>query len=97
MSKQYEQRDNNGIVFLNDRKESETHCDFTGRAMVGGKMYWVSMWKKEGRSGDFFTLSFKPMQERPISDAMKDRSPGSTKTFKTPVPPEDDSDSQVPF
>jgi hypothetical protein len=64
MSEQREQRDNDGVIFSNDRKESDRHPDFTGKACVGGVMYWVSSWIKQGRSGDFYTLAFKPMDEQ---------------------------------
>ncbi len=61
---QHEQRDNDGVIFQNERKESDRHPDFTGKAMVAGVMYWVSSWTKEGRNGEFYTLSFKPMDEQ---------------------------------
>jgi hypothetical protein len=60
----YEQRDNSGVLFENDRKEKDTHPDHKGKAMIGGKMYWVSLWIKEGRNGDFFSLAFKPQDEQ---------------------------------
>lgn len=61
----YEQRDNSGTVFENDRKESDRHPDYTGKAMVGGVMYWASMWVKEKQDGtEFFSFSLKPMDEQ---------------------------------
>ena len=55
----YEQRDNIGTVFNNDRKEKETHPDRTGTAMVDGVMYYVNGWVKQGAKGPFLSLSFK--------------------------------------
>lgn len=55
----YEQRDNSGILFKNDRKTKDNHPDRSGNAMIGGVMYYVSGWIKEGAKGKFMTLSFK--------------------------------------
>lgn len=59
----YEQRDNSGSLFKNDKRETEKHPNATGKAMIDGKMYWVSAWTKEGASGKFQSLSFKLMEE----------------------------------
>lgn len=61
----YEQRDNSGAIFINDRKESDRHPDRTGTAMVDGVMYYVSGWVKQGTKGQFLSLSFKPKEEKP--------------------------------
>ena len=61
----YEQRDNSGIMFKNNRKEKETHPDRTGTAMVDGVMYYVSGWVKEGANGAFMTLAFKRKDDKP--------------------------------
>ena len=40
---------NRGSIWKNDKKEKDTHPDFTGSLNVGGVEYWVSAWKrKEG-------------------------------------------------
>lgn len=65
MAEQREQRDMNGVMFPNDRKEKDSHPDFTGTAMIGGKMYWVSGWTKSGSRGDFYSLAFKPKDTPP--------------------------------
>lgn len=62
----FEQRDNSGSVFKNDRKEKETHPDRTGTAMIDGVTYYVSGWIKNGSKGQFLSLAFKRKhQEQP--------------------------------
>lgn len=55
----YEQRDNSGSVFVNNRKEKDSHPDRTGTAMIDGVEYWVSGWIKQGKNGQFLSLAFK--------------------------------------
>lgn len=56
----YEQRDNSGSIFVNDKKKAPNHPDRSGSAMIDGVEYYVSGWIKEGRNGDkFLSLAFK--------------------------------------
>ena len=57
----YEQRDNSGSVFKNDRKTEDKHPDYKGQCVIGGVAYWISAWIKrsEGKA-PFMSLSFQP-------------------------------------
>ena len=59
MSKQY---DNNltGVLFLNDRKETDKHPDRKGSCEIDGKHYWLSGWDKQTSKGDTISLKFEP-------------------------------------
>ena len=56
----YEQKDNSGAMFVNDRKEKDSHPDRRGEAMIDGKMYWVSGWIKDGKKGKWMSLGLEP-------------------------------------
>ena len=61
---QYEQKDNSGVMFVNDKKQTDTQPDRRGNAMIGGVDYWVSGWIKESSKGDkYLRLAFTPKEE----------------------------------
>lgn len=56
-----QRHDNSGAFFRNDKKNKPEHPDFTGSALIGGREYWVSAWKKTSRNEEtFVALSFRP-------------------------------------
>ena len=57
---------NKGILSKNDRREKDTHPEYTGTINVDGKDYWLSAWVKERNdgSGKFFSLSVKPKEQK---------------------------------
>lgn len=81
----YEQKDNSGSLFKNDRKEKETHPDAKGSIMVDGVAYWISAWTKQDRNGNRYqSLSVqrkgqpaasKPAASKPVADDMEDSIP----------------------
>ncbi len=76
----FEQKDNSGALFNNDRKEQPKHPDRQGTAMIEGKQYRVSGWIKEGNKGKWLSLAFKPKdgaqsndkaRQEPLDDAIE--------------------------
>lgn len=59
----YEQRDNSGTLFKNDKRTTDKHPNATGTALIGGVAYRVSAWTKEGTKGKFQSLSFTLAEE----------------------------------
>lgn len=56
----YEQRDNTGTLFNNDRKQKENQPDFKGEALINGVTYEVAGWNKVSKKGSsYLSLSYK--------------------------------------
>jgi hypothetical protein len=61
----YEQKDNSGSLFVNERKEKDTHPDRQGTIMVDGREYWISGWLKKTQDGTpWLSLSVKPKEKQ---------------------------------
>jgi hypothetical protein len=100
----YQQKDNSGSIFKNERKEQENHPDGKGSALIDGVEYWVSSWNRTSSSGkQFRSLSFQRKEQpasvpqsgykKPSQDAARARQlPPQREQY---VPPEDTLD--IPF
>lgn len=61
----YEQKDNSGALFKNDKAGNPKRPDYKGKLMVAGKNYQVSGWIRESKQGDkFLSLSVETEQPR---------------------------------
>ena len=74
-----EKRDNSGVLFKNDKKETEKHPDYKGNIMVDGQEYWLSAWIKEGKTGKFMGLALSPKEAQPPAGKVPYGQGGTTK------------------
>ena len=61
----YEIKPNTGTLFKNDVEgKSENFPPYGGTVNIDGTEYWVSAWVKDGSKGKYFSLAFKPKEQR---------------------------------
>ena len=87
---------NRGSIWKNDRKETETHPDFTGTINVDGVEYWLNGWRRKkdaNPKAPAMTFTVRPKEVNP--DYAKESKQG----FRQPQEPvEDDFDQdRIPF
>jgi hypothetical protein len=91
-----QERDNSGLLGLNDRKEKDSHPDHKGSCMIDGVEYWVSGWDKENQYGPFISLAFQRKDAKP--DFQKGTVPVTDRRPAKPAPPpRNDFDDDIPF
>lgn len=89
---------NTGMLARNERKDKETHPDFTGTINVDGVEFWLSGWTREGKPGSkmegkrYFSLAVKPKEERQAAPQQR-RSPPPARSGGH----RDDPDGDIPF
>ena len=61
---EYQQKDNSGALFKNDKKETDSHPDYKGSAMIDGSDYWVSGWINTSNAGTkYMKFSYSPKEQ----------------------------------
>jgi len=66
-----EKKDNSGVLFKNDKKESEKHPDYKGYLTVNNQEFWLSAWIKEGKTGKYMGLAISPKEDYQPKQAPK--------------------------
>lgn len=83
----YEQKDNSGSLFKNEKREKDTHANANGSALIDGVAYFVDAWTNETSDGrKYQSLKFK----------RKDVQSGGASRAE-PAAFDTDLDDQVPF
>lgn len=82
---------NRGSIWKNDKKDKDTHPDFTGTINVDGKDYWLNGWRrKEGAAekSPAMTFTVRPKESR-------DRNPNAGREHTTSAT--QPMDDEIPF
>lgn len=71
----FEQKPNTGSLFIAEKK-SEKHPDFTGTFKTDNEEYFISAWRKQGKKGEFLSLSVKKKEQNQVQNQVqKDKLP----------------------
>jgi hypothetical protein len=61
-------QNNSGALFKNEKRMKDSHPNSRGKAMVGGKWYWISGWtKKSANDQPFISLAYTEMTEEDVA------------------------------
>lgn len=97
----YEQRNNSGSLFKNDRKNNERQPDYTGNAIINGKNMRVSAWIKKSQNGTaFMSLAFEEVNGAYQQNAPQQSAPAPQRPAPAPAPASQGLDPQpddLPF
>ena len=89
----YEIKPETGSLFKNDRKESDTHPDYKGTALLSGVEHWMDAWINTTKDGSkYMSLKFKPKEDRNSNPGVQSTY-GSGNRLPEPMP----LDDEVPF
>lgn len=59
------QKNNQGALFLNDKKEKDTHPNLKGSAIINGVEYWLSAWNNTSKEGKkYISLAFNEKENQ---------------------------------
>jgi hypothetical protein len=62
----YEMKDNTGSLFANENRQSDSHANAKGTALIDGKEYWVDAWTNTSAGGKRYqSLKFKLKDKQP--------------------------------
>lgn len=84
----YQQRDNTGSLWVNDRKTEDKHPDRTGTIIVDGVEYFLDGWLKETKDGKkFLSLSVKRKNKQSSAPQGQESEPALRTAVSKPRPP----------
>ena len=84
---QYEQRDNSGALFKNDKKTESKHPSYQGDCMVNGEKMRMSAWLKESNGKKFMSLAFSaPYVPNGDSKPQAQATPAGFDDFENDIP-----------
>tara|TARA_R110000868_G_scaffold30354_1_gene112434 strand:+ start:29 stop:277 length:249 start_codon:yes stop_codon:yes gene_type:complete len=62
--KKFEQKNGTGVLFTNNKRETEKHPTMTGKIVTpDGIEYRISAWTKEGANGKYLSLALSENKE----------------------------------
>ena len=61
----YDQKDNDLVLFKNDKKETDNHPDYKGSGRVNGVDVWLSAWVNKSKSGQTY-MSLKTQNKEQV-------------------------------
>lgn len=82
MTKQYD-NEKRLVLFPNDKGGNDKRPDFRGTLTLNGTEWKVSLWRKTGQKGEYWSGQVEVAQPKPGAAAPQRPSPAATSTAQT--------------
>jgi len=89
---EYQQKDDSGVLFKNDKKETDSHPDYKGNAMIDGTEYWFSAWINTSKTGTKYMKTSFSKKEVAHNNGIFE-----VQQAIAPIPDEQYSITDIPF
>jgi hypothetical protein len=84
----YEQKDNSGSLFKNEKREKDTHAHARGSALIDGVAYFVDAWTNTDKNGNKYqSLKFKRKDQQVAQQAGGWNNAPPPRDFDDELPP----------
>lgn len=84
---------NRGVLFRNDKKDSDNHPDYTGKINIDGDEKRLAAWLRESKSGNkFLSISISEFQPKAEGSAYN-----AALASQSPAPAQSAMDDEIPF
>lgn len=94
MSDNYQNKENQGAIFKNTKKQNEKHPDYRGTVNVEGKEFEIALWLKESQKGTkYFSVALSEPYQKPEGSTNR---PVASAPAPAPAPI-DTTDDDLPF
>lgn len=92
----YEQKDNDLVLFKNDKKESDKHPDYKGGGMVNGVEVWLSAWINKSKDGKTY-MSLKTQNKQEVQAKGMAQAKAAAAPAQRPQITDDWESDPIPF
>lgn len=98
MSEQQYDNTNRGVLFKNNKKDTDRHPDYTGNINVDGVEFFISSWIKESSKGNkFMSLSVTKKDKQPTQHSVDKQNGYQPQSTGVNPDVEEELDSDIPF
>ena len=95
---EYQQKDNTGVIFKNDKRNGENDPNGKGTIMVDGVEYWLSAWTNTDKNGNKYQkVSVQPKEAKAYTPKQENELQAGGYAKPSGGERDDDFQDDIPF